>query len=464
MKGQTPQDRPDLVSRVFKQKKDQLMQDLKAGHVLGKVVAHMNVIEFQNRGLPHVHILIILADSDRLMSPDFVDAAVCAELPPDPEIATTQAERNQRLHLQRIDVTNMIHGPCGKTNPSRPCMETGKCTKNFPKEFQKQTSVDKDNNYATYQRRAPTDGGREYVCPKTKRIINNSWVVPFNPFLSLRYNCHINVEFCTSPKAAKYLYKYVTKGHDRAMIATVIESQAKNEPRDEMKEYEDLRSIGSSEATWHLMAFPIAERYPPVQALRVHLENLQQIVFDEGTEEDALENQRETELTAFFRLNAELKEDRDDQPSQLTYIDLPKKYLYDKSSKQLKRRKPQSENTIIGRIHTVNPVAGDVFFLRILLHNDYCKGKTSFIDLQTLPNGKVCESFKDVCRELGLLKDDLKWKHVLEESSGTKLCKQLRELFITILMFCQPANPKELFEEFWHTWVDDFELQGNSKK
>ena len=57
-KGQTAQDRPDLVARVFKQKKDQLMQDLKSGHIFGKVVAHMNVIEFQKRGLPHAHIFL----------------------------------------------------------------------------------------------------------------------------------------------------------------------------------------------------------------------------------------------------------------------------------------------------------------------------------------------------------------------------------------------------------------------
>ena len=67
--GQTAQDRPDLVARVFKQKKDQLMQDLKTGGVIGKVVAHMHVVEFQKRGLPHAHILIILADSDRTITP-----------------------------------------------------------------------------------------------------------------------------------------------------------------------------------------------------------------------------------------------------------------------------------------------------------------------------------------------------------------------------------------------------------
>ena len=58
--GQTPQDRPDLITRVFKLKKDQLMHDIVKGELFGKVVAHMYVIEWQKRGLPHCHILIIM--------------------------------------------------------------------------------------------------------------------------------------------------------------------------------------------------------------------------------------------------------------------------------------------------------------------------------------------------------------------------------------------------------------------
>ena len=225
---------------------------------------------------------------------------------------------------------------------------------------------------------------------RTQRIIDNSWVVPYNPFLTLRFNCHINVERCTSPKATKYLYKYVTKGSDRAMVATAISDRG-GEPRDEISEYEDLRSVGSSEATWHLMAFPIADRYPPVQALRVHLEDQQQVVFDEGTEEEALERQRETELTAFFQLNSQLKNlgELMDEGNLPAYVDLPKMYRYDKKNKEWIRRKKHSEDLVIGRVHTVNPVAGDVFYLRILLHNDHSRGKVSFADLRTLQNGKI---------------------------------------------------------------------------
>ena len=61
------------------------------------------------------------------------------------------------------------------------------------------------------------------------------------------------------------------------------------------------------------------------------------------------------------------------------------------------------------------------------------------------------------------MKDDLEWQQVLQESTGTKLCPQIRELFVIILMFCQPSNPRALFDEFWETWIDDFEQQHREK-
>ena len=77
--------------------------------------------------------------------------------------------------------------------------------------------VDEESSHPIYHRRSPTDGGLTFV--KNGKIIDNSWVVPYNPFLCLRFNCHINIEICSSPLAAKYLYKYVTKGPDRAMVS-----------------------------------------------------------------------------------------------------------------------------------------------------------------------------------------------------------------------------------------------------
>lgn len=58
---QPENDRPDLVARVFNMKLQALLHDLtKPKGLLGRVVAHVHVVEFQKRGLPHAHILLIL--------------------------------------------------------------------------------------------------------------------------------------------------------------------------------------------------------------------------------------------------------------------------------------------------------------------------------------------------------------------------------------------------------------------
>ena len=49
-------------------------------------------------------------------------------------------------------------------------------------------------------------------------FIDNSWISPYSSYLTLKYNCHINEEICSSISAVKYLYKYVYKGHDMTMI------------------------------------------------------------------------------------------------------------------------------------------------------------------------------------------------------------------------------------------------------
>ena len=60
--GEQANDRPDLIARVFNMKLKALLEDLLHGHVLGKVAAYTYAVEFQKRGLPHVHILIILEE------------------------------------------------------------------------------------------------------------------------------------------------------------------------------------------------------------------------------------------------------------------------------------------------------------------------------------------------------------------------------------------------------------------
>ena len=335
-------------------------------------------------------------------------------------------------------------------------MDKGKCTKGFPKEFVKNTSIDPETTYAKYQRRSPADGGRSKQ--HNGKQIDNSWIVPYNAFLSQRFNAHINVECCCSTKACKYICKYINKGNDRAMTATSVEGQ----PRDEIAEYEDMRYVGSVEACWHIFGFQIHDRFPAVCALRVHLPEEHQIIFDVDTELEALENQRETELTAFFDFNNSSIGQGFDPQELPKYADMPEGYRYEKKLKKWIQRK-QKVGNVIGRVHSIHPIAGEVYFLRLLLHDNHCRGKVSFEDLRTLADGRVCETFKEVCNELGLLSNDSEWHRVLDESAVTKMCPEIRQMFIIILLFCMPTNPLTLFTEFWTTWYDDIQYKASRR-
>ena len=156
---------------------------------------------------------------------------------------------------------------------------------------------------------------------------------------------------------------------------------------DEVEEYRDMRSVGSSEAVWHILNFNISKKHPAVYALRCHLRDEQQVVFDEGNEENVIESQRETELTKFFDYNVKFPNTR------VKYIYFPKQFTWKNKIKEWKVRKRCLDT--IGRVHAMNPLAGDVFYLRMLLHH------ASYEDLMTV-DGVQHESYQEVCRVLGL--------------------------------------------------------------
>ena len=159
---QKVQDRPDLVARVFRQQIKEACDDNEKKQIFGRVQAMIYVIEFQKRGLPHAHILIILHKDDVPKTAKDIDSVICAEMP------------NPVTHpkLGSIVTRNMIHGPCGKDfNFNSPCMESGFCTKDFPKAFAEET-LENFVGYPVYRRR---DTGSFRV---GKHWVDNRWVVP----------------------------------------------------------------------------------------------------------------------------------------------------------------------------------------------------------------------------------------------------------------------------------------------
>ncbi|GBM79998.1 hypothetical protein AVEN_215011-1, partial [Araneus ventricosus] len=162
---QRPEDRPDIIVRVFNMKLKELLEDIFKHGIFGTVLAYIYVIEFQKRGLPHAHILLTLDSESKIRTKDGIDKFVSAELP-DP---------CTDLRLFQIVTKCMVHGPCGTININSPCMRDGQCCKSFPKQF-KDDSEENVNGYPIYRRRAtePVQVG--------KYSIDNRWVVPYNPW------------------------------------------------------------------------------------------------------------------------------------------------------------------------------------------------------------------------------------------------------------------------------------------
>ena len=79
--SQRSQDRPDLISRVFHAKFQDLKDQLFRREIFGRVAANVHVIEFQKRGLPHAHMLILLKPEFKITTPDQYDKFISAEIP-----------------------------------------------------------------------------------------------------------------------------------------------------------------------------------------------------------------------------------------------------------------------------------------------------------------------------------------------------------------------------------------------
>ncbi|XP_024010412.1 uncharacterized protein LOC112085431 [Eutrema salsugineum] len=173
------EDRPDICTRVFKMKLDDLMHRLTKENVLGVIKAAIYTIEFQKRGLPHAHIVLFLEAGHKLPTGDDIDKIICAEIP----------DKDIDPALYEIVGDVMMHGPCGALNKDSVCMAEGKCTKYFPKPYSPITKID-DVGYPIYRRR-----NDKKVIVKKGIECDNGFVVPYNRSLTLLYRAHINVEW-----------------------------------------------------------------------------------------------------------------------------------------------------------------------------------------------------------------------------------------------------------------------------
>ncbi len=436
--GQTAADRPDIVAKVFKLKVDMMLDDLLKRHVLGRIVAHSRVIEFQKRGLPHCHMLLILAEEDKPREPEHMDRIVSCEIPDPIE--------HPRLHA--IVQKTMLHGPCGHLNPTSPCMDgetVRTCTKGFPKELCRETTAS-DHGFPKYRRR---DNGRTMMAGPHE--VDNRWIVPHNPYLLLKYNAHINVEICCSVKSFKYIYKYIYKGHDcaRVRMQTVDGRPQEVLEHDEIRAFQESRYISAPEAYWRLSEYPMQEKSHTVTRLPVHLPDEQTVYFAPGREREAVnsERARTTMLTAWFQLN-----EHDEEARSIAYHDIPLRYVYNDRTHVWTRRQ-QHARPIIGRMYTVGPRDMERYCLRLLLL--HTPGACSYEGLRTVA-GEVCATFHEAASRRELLEDDSEWTRCLAEAVHWQMPRELRQLFVTVLIWGSPRSPAGLWEQCKLSLSEDY--------
>ncbi len=137
--------------------------------------------------------------------------------------------------------------------------------KKNPRKFQSETVTDV-NGYPIYWRK---DTGRTILVHGVE--LHNRWVVPHNVYLSTKYDAHINVEVCNNIRAVKYLFKYVYKGHDRAIVEISRHNDNATKGNvvkaNEIKKYFDYHYVFALEAVWRTFKFDMHERFPAVECL-----------------------------------------------------------------------------------------------------------------------------------------------------------------------------------------------------
>nr|KAJ0217558.1 hypothetical protein LSAT_V11C300140560 [Lactuca sativa] len=357
-----PEDRHDILFRLFKIKLDAFIKDLRENKFFNIVQAWL-----YNRISKKSHICLFMHADSKRPTVEYIDPIISIEIPnfnEDPELYSLVSEF-------------MIHGPCGVENMNNSCMVDKQCSKIFPKQFCNHSSVEA-NGYPLFMRR------------------NNGYFVE-NP-------AHINVEWCNQGSFIKYLFKYINKCPDRATIFVVQGNNASDHDDvvDEINDYYDYRYISACEASWRISGYD-------TMILTMFLNNLQLLL-----------------LCSHLGWN---------------FVWKPNGRIW----------KPRKIGRSIGRICSVSPKLGEVYFLRILLNK--VKGPKSFEEIRIV-NSEEFPSFRYECYALGLLDDDKEYVDAIKEASHSGTGFYMCLLFATMLMSNSLGRPEFVWENTWQHLSD----------
>ncbi|XP_075103706.1 uncharacterized protein LOC142178275 [Nicotiana tabacum] len=91
------------------------------------------------------------------------------------------------------------------------------------------------------------------------------------------------------------------------------------------------------------------------------------------------------------------------------------------------------------------------------------RGPKSYRDLLTV-NGERCSSFRESVKKRGLLQSDNSLTKCMSEAASYQMPYSLRRLFAILLIYCNPTNPRQLWEQFEEHMSEDYSLLPNIHK
>ncbi|RCV06716.1 hypothetical protein SETIT_1G185800v2 [Setaria italica] len=216
---------------------------------------------------------------------------------------------------------------------------------------------------------------------------------------------HINVEVCSSIKLVKYLYNYIYKGHDRALYT--------------------LNAKGNEKLVINEIN------------MQVHLPGMHMVSFkstDNLKDVVRCEKSQKSMLTEYFKMNASNPE---------AY-----KYLHKEFSElQIKR------------LVYANPNEGERYYLRVLL--THVRGATSYENLKTW-HGATHETFRKAAKVMGFVETNKSIDECLTESAMFTMPCSLRRLVATIIVFCECANIRRLWNKHFDSLAKDLQHKSDN--
>uniref|UniRef100_A0A453C8I6 Uncharacterized protein n=5 Tax=Aegilops tauschii subsp. strangulata TaxID=200361 RepID=A0A453C8I6_AEGTS len=141
-----------------------------------------------------------------------------------------------------------------------------------------------------------------------------------------------------------------------------------------------------------------------------------------------------------------------EEARSLTYAQFPTKWTWHAKEKEWRKRRGGKKT--IGRIYYAQPTSGEKYYLRMLLNT--VKGCRSYEEIRTV-DGVVHPTYKSACYALGLLNDDKEGDNCIKEASHWASAPQMRQLFCTILLFCEVTDPAKLWQTNWELLSEDIQ-------